>query len=666
MLSLSTPVESITPLAKKYKTDLTRLGIETVRDLLWHLPVRYEDFSVVNKIDDAVKDEAIVIVGKVVSVAVRRSWKSKKSITEAILEDDTGQIKAIWFNQRFISKVLTQGSVFYFSGKVIDFYGLTLSNPTHERYDEQSDSLHFGKLTPIYPSSGKLTQKLLRFFTMSALKKDPNIVENVDKSYLAKEGIYTLPEAVKEIHFPDAEENIEKAIYRLKFEELLQVQQKSRELKKRLERLPAHPLKAQKPALEGWVLTLPFTLTDGQNEAILEISEDIEKSFPMTRLLQGEVGSGKTVVAAIALLQSYLAGAQGAVMAPTEVLASQHFTTFKKLFNDSDISICLLTRTSKLIAKHGHKAESTKDAIKRGVKAGTVDIIIGTHALIQKEIEFSKMGIIVIDEQQRFGVKQRIEILKKNKDDIVPHMLALTATPIPRTYTHFLYGALDVSLLEELPSGRKKVKTKLVKRSEIKEVYEAMHDEIACGRQVFIICPVIMESDSLGVEAVITEEEKIKNEFPKASIDVLHGRQTGVAKEKAMLAFVKGKTDILISTAVVEVGIDVPNATIMFIESPERFGLAQLHQFRGRVGRGDAQSYCFIVAEDTIAKENERLKLFNKIDNGFELSEKDLLFRGSGELYGLKQSGFLHFKIATLRDVEIMKKVKEYLKSRLV
>ena len=264
MLSLSTPVESITPLAKKYKANLSRLGIETVRDLLWHLPVRYEDFSVVNKIDDAVKGETIVIIGRIVSVAARRSWKSRKSITEAIIEDDTGQIKAIWFNQRYLSKVLTQGSVFYFSGKVIDFYGLTLSNPSHERFDEKAESLHFGKLTPIYPSSGKLTQKLLRFFSVSALKKEPNVIEKLDKTYLEKESMFTLPRAVKEIHFPDSQENIEKAIYRLKFEELWQVQKKSRELKKRLEKLPAHPLKAQNLPLESWFDSLPFTLTNGQ------------------------------------------------------------------------------------------------------------------------------------------------------------------------------------------------------------------------------------------------------------------------------------------------------------------------------------------------------------------------------------------------------------------
>ena len=661
MLALSTPVTEVASLAKKYAKSLERLGIITVRDLLWHAPVRYEDFSNITPMDSIQKGDEAVVVARIVSIAARRGWRSKKNITEAIIEDDTAQMKAVWFNQPYLTKVLTQGATFYLSGKVIDFYGLTLSNPTHERYDEEARALHFGKLTPIYPSTKQLTQKLLRFFVVAALKKNPNIIEHLDKDYLAKEEMLSLPRAVREVHFPQSNELQEKAVYRLKFEELFQVQQKSKELKKRLERFVSPTLSQSTEALHEWFRSLPFTLTHEQQKVYAEIAEDMEKPYPMIRLLQGEVGSGKTVVAAAALYQAVSAGTQGAVLAPTEVLALQHFETFKKLFSEFDVTIALLTRSSKLVAKHGNAALSTNASIKKGMRGETLDIVIGTHALLQKEVSFAKLGLIVIDEQQRFGVKQRLELVKKNKNKELPHMLALTATPIPRTYTHFLYGALDVSVLSELPSGRKKIKTSLVKRSSITPVYTHVKKELLKGRQAYVICPIISESDFLGVEAVTTEEEKLKKAFPKNTIALLHGRMTGAAKEKAMRGFLERKIDILISTAVVEVGIDVPNATIMFIESPERFGLAQLHQFRGRVGRGTHQSYCYIVADDEIAVQNKRLQLFTTINNGFELAEIDLGFRGPGEVYGFRQSGFSQFKIASLKDIDIMKKVSAYL-----
>lgn len=658
MLQLTTPVTSITPLAAKYRASLERLGIITVRDLLWHLPVRYEDFSKKISIDDVEAGENAIIVARVVSIMSRVGWKSRKNIVEATIEDDTGEMKAMWFNQRYLTKVLHQGATFYFSGKVVDSSGLTLSNPAYERYEKTSEALHFGNLTPIYPSTQRLTQKLLRFFMAATFKKEPNILEHLNDSYLKKEDMITLSEAVREIHFPKSTRSQRKAVYRLKFEELWQVQKRSLEFRKKLSKLPSFAIKEQTSSLDKWFESLPFSLTQGQKAAFSEISHDIEKSHPMIRLLQGDVGSGKTVVAAAALYLSTLSNIQGAIMAPTEVLAKQHFLTFKKLFNNFDVTICLMTRTSKLVSCRGEASHSNRDSIKKGMRGGTIDIIIGTHTLIYGKDTFKNLGLVIIDEQQRFGVKQRLEILKKNKDKTIPHMLSLTATPIPRTYTHYLYGALDVSILDELPHGRKKIQTKLIKRSKVEVVYEVMQKEIKDGRQAYVICPVIMESDSLGVEAVITEEEKLKQVFPKFNISLLHGKMSGPVKEKVMQDFVDRKIDILISTAVVEVGIDVPNATVMMIESPERFGLAQLHQFRGRVGREKHQSYCFIVADDEKAESNKRLSLFEKIDNGFELSEKDLGFRGPGELYGFSQSGFSQFKIATLKDIAIMKKVK--------
>lgn len=661
MLALGSAVSDVAPLAHRYTTQLERLGIKTVRDLLWHLPVRYEDFSKTRTIDSLEKGEEVVVIARVVSIAARRGWRSKKNITEAILEDDTGQMRAVWFNQPYLTKVLNQGSEYYFSGKVIDFYGITLSNPTHERFDGESKALHFGNLTPIYPSTQRMTQKLLRYFVASALRKSPHIVEHLPAEYREEQQMLSLPQAVREIHFPHSIELQEKAVYRLKFEELWQVQQRSKELRQRLEKFASFSLDHNPDTVAEWISSLPFALTKSQIKALAEIKHGIKQTHPMIRLLQGEVGSGKTIVAAAALYQAVLSKAQGAILAPTEVLALQHFETLRKLFHDCNINVALYTRTSKVIAHEGAVSISSRDAMKKGMRAGTIDIVIGTHALLQKGISFHKLGLLVIDEQQRFGVKQRLEIVKKNKDSTLPHMLALTATPIPRTYTHFLYGALDVSIIDEVPQGRKKVITKLIKRSDVTPVFDLINEELAKGQQAYVICPVIMESDSLGVEAVTSEEEKLKKIFPKRAIAALHGRMTGAAKEQVMRDFLDAKIDILISTAVVEVGIDVPNATVMFIESPERFGLAQLHQFRGRVGRGAHQSYCYIVAEDEIAEANKRLKLFTKIDNGFELSEKDLSLRGPGEVYGIAQSGFTQFKIATLADVAIMKEVKTYL-----
>jgi ATP-dependent DNA helicase RecG len=469
MITLLNEVSKISPLANKYNAQLERLSISTVRDLLWHLPLRYEDYSNVSLIDNLRKGDDVVVVVKIVSIVARRGWRSKKNITEAIIEDDSGQMKAVWFNQPYLTKVLTQGSTFYLSGKVIDFYGLTLSNPTHERFDKEIQALHFGNLTPIYPSTQRLTQKLLRFFISSALKKNPNIVEHIDEEFLKKEHMLTLPEAVKNIHFPKSHEVQQQAVYRLKFEELWQVQEKSRELRKRLEKLKGHPLASNESSLTSWLDSLSFELTPGQKEAWKEISRDIEKPYPMIRLLQGEVGSGKTIVAASALYKATLSGSQGAIMTPTEVLSNQHFETFASLFKNFDVTIALLTRTSKLVSRHGNVATSTRDSIKKGIRAGTLDIVIGTHALIQTEVAFKRLALIVVDEQQRFGVKQRLEIVKKNKDATIPHMLALTATPIPRTYTHFLYGAIDVSVLSDMPKGRKKIITKLVKKNWMQE-----------------------------------------------------------------------------------------------------------------------------------------------------------------------------------------------------
>lgn len=657
MLSLATPVSDLSSIAAKNKSQLKRLGITNIRELLWHLPIRWEDFSHIVNIADVSPESRVVVVAKIHSVAARRGWRSKKHLTEAIIEDGTGKMKAVWFNQPYLTKVLASGKTFYLAGKVVDYYGLTLSNPIFERFDAKTKSLHFVGLTPIYPATEKLTQKQLRFLVKTALDKKPAVIEHLPKEYTAKECLMSLPEAVENIHFPEDNKKLKQAIYRLKFEELWQIYYKSRAVREKLAELPAYPIATEKSVIKEFLKTLPYTLTAEQRRALFEILKDIREPHPMNRLLEGEVGSGKTVVAAAAIFEAVRSGYQAAFMAPTEILARQHFATFKSLFLSFDITTGLLTRNYHEVVKRGSIESPTSATLKKGITLGDIDVIIGTHALIQKSVVFKKLALSIVDEQHRFGVRQRAELTRRNKEMPMPHFLSLTATPIPRTYAQLLYGGLDISILEEMPPGRKKIVTRIVGRKEAVEIYEFIRRGIGKGRQLYVICPLIMESDMLGFQAVTTEEQKLKKIFTKEKVGILHGRMSGSAKEKAMEDFSKGRTDILISTAVVEVGIDVPNASLMMIESPERFGLSQLHQFRGRIGRGEHQSYCFLMigTEETV---NKRLQALEKTESGFKLSEIDLKTRGPGEFYGIKQSGFLNLKIASLADVEILQKIR--------
>lgn len=500
----------------------------------------------------------------------------------------------------------------------------------------------------------------MRFFIKTALNKNPAIHDELSLDYLKTEGMIGLPEAVRNIHFPKSKNILIRARYRLKFEELYQIKKRGLEVKKALARKQAYSIKTDSKILAKFYKNLPYELTSEQARAAEELNIDLQKTHPMNRILIGDVGSGKTVVAMIGILSVVLEGWQAAIMAPTEILAYQHFNTFIEFFKDFDVKVMLFTRNYKEIFYKGKRRISTDKEIKKEIEEGGDQVIIGTHKLIQPSVKFAKLALVVVDEQHRFGVNQRLLLTRQGKDDVMPHFFSLTATPIPRTYAQLLYCGLDVSLLEHIPPGRKQIITNIINQNDVQKTYNFIKEEIKKGRQMFVICPLIMESDMLGVEAVITEEAKLQKVFQNFNIEVLHGRLSGSAKENVMADFAKGSIDILISTAVVEVGIDVPNASLMMIESPERFGLSQLHQFRGRIGRGKHQSHCFLIVGVENIK-NKRLLSLAKIDNGFKLSEIDLKTRGPGEIYGLRQSGFLNLKIATLSDVKIMKKVQELL-----
>jgi len=680
-MNLSTPIEKIPRVGPQYQKRLKRLGIKTIRDLLFHFPHRYEDFSNVILISEVKKGEMISIQGKILDIKNIRTFRKRMTLTQALIGDDSGTIKVIWFNQPYLINTFKKGNKLFLAGKMNqNKNGRYLSAPAYEKISdgikfERSDLVHTGRLVPVYPETEKLSSRWLRFIVKPLLTNLRDKIPDVlPEEIIAKYNFPSFKEAIWQIHFPDSLDLAEKAKKRFTFEELFILSLFVLKERINLAKEKSIPISLNIKLIQDFAQNLPFQLTDDQKKAAWQILKDMEKPRPMNRLLEGDVGSGKTIVAAMAALNTVKAGYQVAFMSPTEILTKQHYQTLNKFLKDYRLKVGLITgKENKLGAKKIKRAE-----LLGKTKNSKVDILIGTHALVQKEVRFGNLAFVIIDEQHRFGVEQRARLCQDSgsKTKTIPHLLSMTATPIPRTLSLTIYGDLDLSLIKELPKGRKKIITEIFPPSKRNQAYEFIKKQIREGRQVFVICPRIepagfeedfgnQEVDNRGiawleVKTVKEEYEKLsKKVFPEFKVAMLHGRMKNEEKEKIMKGFKDGKTDILVSTSVVEVGIDVPNATVMVIEGADKFGLAQLHQFRGRVGRSQEQSYCFLLTDFYSQTINKRLRALIKCENGFELAEKDLSIRGPGDFSGQRQWGIPDIAMAALKDISLVEETRK-------
>ncbi|OGE94301.1 MAG: hypothetical protein A3K08_01830, partial [Candidatus Doudnabacteria bacterium RIFCSPLOWO2_01_41_7] len=592
---LKTPVEQLYLVGPARAKLFKKLGILTLEDLLFYFPRAHHDLSKFSEIKDLKMGEMVNIKAKILEVKTFRTKVRRFTLTQALVEDGTDSIVCIWFNQPFLTKILKPHEEFVFSGKtVVAKNKLQLQNPVYEPV--KTEQIHTSRLVPLYSLTSSLTQKQLRSIIKTYLDKVV-LPDYLPSDIMRKEKLFSEDRAVKTFHFPDDYASLKMAQNRLAFDEIFQTQ--LRVLKYKFQRQQKNSFQVKIPDnLNEKIASLPFQLTAGQTQALTVILEDFDKSFPANRLLEGDVGSGKTIVAALALWVLARNNLQCVLLSPTEVLATQHYQTLLKFFEEDGINVALLTSTQSRINNN----PVTKATLISQIKSGTIPIIIGTHALLEKQVKFKKLAMIVIDEQHRFGVEQR-SILKSMSN---AHLLTMSATPIPRTLALTLYGDLDLSILKELPAGRLKIVTKIVAEENRAKAYKFISDQIESGRQVFVICPLIEESDKLGVKSATSEHKKLSDLFPQFQIGLLHGKLKPAQKESAMQDFKDNKLQILVATSVIEVGVDVPNASVMMIEGAERFGLAQLHQFRGRVGRGEHKSYCFLFSDDPQALSNPR------------------------------------------------------------
>ena len=643
-MKLTTPLEQIKGVGPKTAQALAVAGLTTVSDALNFLPRAYDDYSTAVNIAD-LQPGKVTVKARCESVSTRIVRRGLR-ITTAVLADKSGKVKAVWFNQPYRETQLKSDAEFIFSGQFgMQYNRYQINNPSVELAKEiaKTAAENNSGIQPVYKSIKNIRPKTVQDLMKNIRPIMDFLPETLPENIIRRQKLVSRSEAVKFLHAPKTHEEISRGRERLAFEELFEMILAAQFNKQEQTRLIGWKILFNKSVVKSFVDQLPFPLTNAQRRAAWQILQDLESDHPMNRLLQGDVGSGKTVVAGLVAAEVAKAGFQTAIMAPTEILAQQHAKTLDELLSPFGVSVALLT---------GHVKGAARSQLLDNLASGNIDVVVGTHALIQEKVAYHKLGFAVIDEQHRFGVKQRQALLEKS--DFMPHLLSMTATPIPRSLALTLYGELDISILDELPSGRQPIQTKIWSPASAPKLYESIENELAKGRQAYVICPLIDDNPDNDKKSVEAEYNKLsKTVFSHRRVGLLHGKLPAEEKAEVMQKFADGELDMLVSTTVVEVGVNVPNATVMLIENADNFGLSQLHQLRGRVGRGEHQSFCHLMMSGH-DKPSQRLREIEKSQDGFYLAEVDLKLRGPGEIYGKMQHGDLNLKIASLADTALI------------
>jgi ATP-dependent DNA helicase RecG len=639
----------------RHAVTLSHLGLQTLGDMLYYFPRRYDYYSQLKPINRLWYGEEVTVIGSVDSVQTRTVRGGKMQIVEAVISDGTGSLRVTWFNQPWITRRLQEHTQIVLSGKVEQYLGrLTMNSPEWEPLEVQT--LHTNRIVPVYPLTANITQRWLRRLMYQVVTYwAPRVADPMPARLRQEASIVDLPTALLQSHFPDNAESLKAARYRLAFDEIFLLQLGVLGQKRVWQARTARQFDTPEEWLQERLTCLPFPLTAAQLHALEDVRADLSSGRPMNRLLQGDVGSGKTIIAALGVMMIARHAAQSAIMAPTSILAEQHYQNMLQYLTGSESPLLHPSEVRLLVSA---TPDSEKSDIRAGLEEGSIKLVVGTHALIENPVIFANLQFIVVDEQHRFGVEQRA-LLRAKGDN--PHLLVMTATPIPRSLALTIYGDLDLTIIDEMPPGRQPIETNLFYPRERERAYAFIRSQVEKGFQAFIIYPLVEESEDTDTLAAVQEHARLQKEvFPNLQLGLLHGRMKAEDKDSIMAQFRDGDLHILVSTSVVEVGVDVPNASVMLVEGANRFGLAQLHQFRGRVGRGSQQAYCILIPDTPAKAENERLSAMTETNDGFVLAERDLEQRGPGDFLGTRQAGYPQLRLSSLADVHLIEKARRH------